>query len=113
MPKNYPKDVRNVRVIARHHTASMIRVLAKIATSPRASYPARVAAAVALLDRGWGRPAQTLQSADDGELRITVRQIIEGTATVVDDPNDPVSVGTALLTQTRPFEDDFDEEGDA
>jgi hypothetical protein len=33
-----------------------IRVLAKIATSPRSSPSAAVAACIALLDRGWGKP---------------------------------------------------------
>jgi hypothetical protein len=40
-------------------------------------YPpaARVQAANALLDRGWGRPAQPHVGEDDKNIRVIVRQI--------------------------------------
>jgi hypothetical protein len=39
----------------------------------------RVSAAGILLDRGWGRAPQPHAGADgDGDIRITVRQIVEG-----------------------------------
>jgi hypothetical protein len=39
---------------------------------------ARVSAASALLDRGWGKPAQPHTGEDDKDIRITIRQIVEG-----------------------------------
>jgi hypothetical protein len=36
-----------------------------------------VSAAVALLDRGWGKPPQAITGEDGGELRITIRQLVE------------------------------------
>jgi hypothetical protein len=40
---------------------------------------ARVATAVALLDRGWGRPPQAHTGPDgDGEIRVIIRHIVEG-----------------------------------
>jgi hypothetical protein len=39
---------------------------------------ARVSAAQALLDRGWGKPAQPHTGEDDKDIRITIRQIVEG-----------------------------------
>jgi len=43
------------------------------------SEAARVAASIALLDRGWGKPPQS-HTGEDGErdIRITVRHIAEG-----------------------------------
>jgi hypothetical protein len=36
-----------------------------------------VSAAQALLDRGWGKPAQPHTGEDDKDIRITIRQIVE------------------------------------
>ena len=52
-----PADIRS---LARTHTALALRVLKEIAGSPKANTSARVSAAVALLDRGWGKPKQEL-----------------------------------------------------
>jgi len=39
---------------------------------------ARVQAAVALLDRGWGRPAQAHTGENgEGDIRVTIRQIVD------------------------------------
>ena len=38
---------------------------------------ARVSAAQALLDRGWGKPAQP-HTGEDGDIRVTIRTITEG-----------------------------------
>jgi len=35
-----------------------------------ASHAARVSAATAILDRGWGRPVQALQNGEDGALEL-------------------------------------------
>jgi hypothetical protein len=45
---------------------------------------ARVAATIHLLDRGWGKPEQVHSGAVDGDIRITIRQIIEGNGHVID-----------------------------
>jgi hypothetical protein len=39
---------------------------------------ARVSAAGILLDRGWGRAPQPHTGEDDKDIRITVRNIVEG-----------------------------------
>lgn len=50
------------------------------------SEAARVAAAVALLDRGWGKPPQA-HTADNGEgpVQVVIRHIVRG-ATVEERP---------------------------
>jgi hypothetical protein len=51
------KAPANIRSLARAHTDTAIRVLAGIMSESRAPAAARVQAATALLDRGWGKPA--------------------------------------------------------
>jgi Family of unknown function (DUF5681) len=58
-PGGRPAALEEVRDLARQETAASIHALAKIRDDGRAPAQARVAASVALLDRGWGRPAQT------------------------------------------------------
>jgi len=53
-----------------------IKTLAGIASQEAAPAAARVAASVALMDRGWGRAPQAIVGKDDGN--VTIRQIAEG-----------------------------------
>jgi hypothetical protein len=55
-----------------------IKVLAGIASAENAPPAARVSAASALLDRGWDKPTQPHTGEDDKDIRITIRQIVEG-----------------------------------
>jgi hypothetical protein len=57
-PGGQPKGMAEVRAAARSHTALAMATLARCCTAPDAAWAAKVAAATALLDRGWGRPAQ-------------------------------------------------------
>jgi hypothetical protein len=52
--------IDEVRDLARMETVGSIQTLAKIRDDDNAPAQARVAASVALLDRGWGKPAQTV-----------------------------------------------------
>lgn len=47
--------------MARAHTESALNVLAGVMNSTDAPPAARVSAAQALLDRGWGKPTQTIE----------------------------------------------------
>lgn len=67
------KALTSVRSLARSHTRTAITVLAKIMRSEDATPAARVSAANALLDRGWGKATQPLGSGDDGTLGIIHR----------------------------------------
>lgn len=63
-PGGRPKIVADIRDLARQHSDTAINTLVNIATDGKAE-AARVAAAVALLDRGWGRPTQPLAGDDN------------------------------------------------
>ncbi len=56
------KTPTDIRSLARSHTESAIRTLAKIMTSGKAPAAARVSAAIALLDRGWGKAVQHIEA---------------------------------------------------
>jgi hypothetical protein len=62
-PTGRPKDVERVSEAAREHTQEAIERLVAWMKSdnPKAS----VSACNALLDRGWGRPAQTVEAGPE------------------------------------------------
>ena len=62
------KSPTDIRSLARSHTDSAIKTLAGIMKQAKAPAAARVSAAAALLDRGWGKPQQTVD--------MTVRKAI-------------------------------------
>jgi hypothetical protein len=57
-PGGRPKVVSEVKELARAHTAEAIQTLVSIMTNPKSAPAARVSAANALLDRGYGKPPQ-------------------------------------------------------
>lgn len=62
------RKVRDIRSLARTHTESAINVLKGVMGEKKAPHSARVAAATALLDRGWGRPKQELEHSGSVDL---------------------------------------------
>ena len=71
------KAKTDIRSLARSHTESAIKCLAGIMNQSEAAPAARVAAANALLDRGWGKAAQPV-TGEDGEGPLVV-QIVKFT----------------------------------
>lgn len=72
MTKPKRKIPIEVQSLARSHTEMAVKVLAGIALSGDKE-SARVAAAEALLDRGWGKARQNATLS--GELEVTIRKI--------------------------------------
>jgi hypothetical protein len=66
-PGGRPKEVAEVKALARTHTTTAINTLVSIAASKNATDAARVSACIALLDRGWGKPDKTHHH--DGDMR--------------------------------------------
>lgn len=90
------KAATDIRSLARSHTESALKVLAGIMNEPEAPPAARVAAANALLDRGWGKPTQTTdltvrnvsaQELRDDELATIAAGSSEGADTPAIDPS--------------------------
>jgi hypothetical protein len=79
-----PKTLTEIRSLARSHTRTAVNVLVGIMRSKDATAAARVSAANAILDRGWGKATQTLESSEDGAL-----ELIHRIERVIVDPENP------------------------
>jgi hypothetical protein len=67
------KTLVEIRSLARSHTRTAIRVLVGIMRCKDATPAARVSAANAILDRGWGKATQPLENSGDGALELIHR----------------------------------------
>jgi hypothetical protein len=65
-----PKTLTEIRSLARSHTRTAINALVGVMRSKEATHAARVSAANAILDRGWGKAAQALENSDEGALEL-------------------------------------------
>jgi hypothetical protein len=65
------KTLTQIRSLARSHTRTAIKVLAGIMCSKDATAAARVSAANAILDRGWGKA--THEQGEDGVIQLIQR----------------------------------------
>ncbi len=83
-----PKTVKEVRALAKQHTAAMIEVLSRVALNPKSPPAARVAAASSLIDRGWGRaPSGDLEGAEGLIIKVIKfagEQIDDGNVKVIE-----------------------------
>lgn len=66
------KSLTEIRSLARSHTRTAVNVLVGIMRSKDATAAARVSAANAILDRGWGKATQPVGN-DDGALELIHR----------------------------------------
>lgn len=73
-PTGRPKIIAEVRDLARAHTEDAIKALVRIVTSGE-SEAARVSAAQALLDRGWGKPSQSIDIGGQQDNPLKVVQV--------------------------------------
>ena len=84
-PGGRPKALGDLRELAREHTASALQVLLKVMEDPKAASSARVGAASAVLDRGWGRAPQSFEINQESKV-----------------PGNPGLLSSALLSLIKP-----------
>jgi len=58
-PSGRPKSDMTIRELAKQHTEIALKTLIEVTQNKKASHTARVHAATAILDRGWGKPSQS------------------------------------------------------
>jgi hypothetical protein len=77
-PGGRPKAVVEVQHLARAETVGSIRALVRVRDDKKAPPAAVVAAATALLDRGWGRPKQEIETTGNAtiELHLVAARVI-------------------------------------
>lgn len=74
-PGGRPREDGHLRELCRAQTELAIVALVEILSDKAAPAAARVAAANAILDRGWGKPIQTLAGDESGSsLRIVIER---------------------------------------
>ena len=71
-PGGRPKVDHRVVDLAREHTELAVKTLAEICGNSKAAPSSRVAAACALLDRGWGRPRQSVELSGPEGLDFSI-----------------------------------------
>lgn len=76
-PKGRPPAIKDIKDAAKAHTRQALNTLIAVMNSVDAPAASRVTAAVALLDRGWGRPQQNV------EARIDIADTATTAATVL------------------------------
>lgn len=59
-PGGRPREIGELRALARERTVEALETLTEIMADEKAPPAARVSAACAILDRGFGRPAQAV-----------------------------------------------------
>jgi hypothetical protein len=67
-PACKPRQIVEVARAAREHTLLALETLRRIASDKDATHSAQVAAAIGLLDRGWGRAPQHITVNDGRKL---------------------------------------------
>ena len=72
------KATSSIRDIARGYTEEAILTLAEVMRGQEQPAPARVSAANALLDRGYGKPSTVIGDEDGNPAEIVHRIILEG-----------------------------------
>ena len=72
------KATADIRSLARAQTELAIRTLTGVCGSEAAPAAARVSAAQAVLDRGWGKAPQPHTGEDgEGEIKIVIRRLVD------------------------------------
>ena len=64
------RAITEIRSLARSHTRTALNVLVGVMRSKDATATAKVSAANAILDRGWGKAAQAIENGGDGPLEL-------------------------------------------
>lgn len=80
------KAVIDIRSLARSHTRMALKALVGVMRSEDATPAARVSAANAVLDRGWGKAPQANENGDEG-----LRELIHRIERIIVHPENPDS----------------------
>ncbi|MFJ7438079.1 DUF5681 domain-containing protein [Methylorubrum thiocyanatum] len=104
-PKGKPPIIREVQELARQQTENAIDALVSIMGNEKSNASARVQAAVALLDRGWGRPKQSVDVKVDHDasgLAAALAALREREAMAVADQRPIIDAETIEATVVEP-----------
>lgn len=84
-PKILLPDGRSLLDLAREHTQDAVQTLVEVMIDKDAPPPARVSAASAILDRGWGKPKQDIDVGDRlGNILEDILERVDGRTRTVE-----------------------------
>ena len=67
----------HVKILSKQHTEDAIKTLYSIMMDKKSMVSARVRAAEALLDRGWGKASQPVTGEDGGPIQVAIQEILK------------------------------------
>src|SRR6476660_5591312 len=100
-PCGRPKVVAEVKELARKHTAKAIETLVSIMDNPKAAPAARVSAANALLDRGYGKPPQHITGEGGPSFVVRLPEPAKNAEEWLATVNKPMLVSQPLADDER------------
>ena len=77
--------VTNIKSLARVHAPAAIATLQQIMCNNDASHSARIAAATELLNRGFGKPAQSIEAVSDKRIEVIIKDATASPSELVTD----------------------------
>jgi hypothetical protein len=98
-PGGRPKVVGEVQALARQHSSEAIETLRQIMRDKKAPPAARGYAANSLLDRGYGKPSQTITSTGGKDRALDQMSDAELMAIISSEPSDERDDGNTEQTQ--------------
>ncbi len=76
-PRGRPPVIRDVKEAAKSHTRQAMLTLLSVMNDNSAPAAARVSAAQAVLDRGWGKPQQSVEArVSVGDVGVTAAEVL-------------------------------------
>jgi len=95
-PGGRPKVVAEVKELARKHTGKAIETLVSIMDNPKTAPAARVSAANALLDRGYGKPPQHITGEGGPSFVVRLPEPVKNAEEWLATVNKPMLVSQPL-----------------
>ena len=108
-PGGRPKVVAEVKELARAHTREAIETLVSIMSNPKAAPAARVSAANALLDRGYGKPPQHITGEGGPSYVVRLPEPCKTAEEWLASVNKPLLVTYSLPEDDEPTPNQLDE----
>lgn len=81
-PSGRPKEVGELRILARERTQDALDTLVNVMNDTNSPAAARVSASIAILDRGYGKPCQQVDSKID--VTTTMQELKESDKKLLD-----------------------------
>ena len=76
-PYGRPVAIRDLKEAAKSHTRQALNTLISVMNDTSAPSASRVTAATALLDRGWGKPQQSVEArVSVGDVGVTAAEVL-------------------------------------